>query len=78
MPRPPPPTVDLPPRRLGTPRTQVNGKMRGAVEVEVGIGQDDAVATARTLPAVAKQLEGKEVKKVIFVAGKILNIIIGK
>lgn len=54
---------------------QVNGKMRGSVEVARDIGEGDALAAARALPSVAKQLEGKEVKKVIFVAGKILNII---
>ncbi|KAL4430746.1 hypothetical protein ABPG75_006002 [Micractinium tetrahymenae] len=57
---------------------QVNGKMRGAVEVDVSIDQEGAVAAARGVGAVSKQLEGKEVKKVIFVPGKILNIIVGK
>ena len=60
---------------ISLPR-QVNGKMRGAVEVPVDIGQDDALAAARAVAAVAKQLEGKEVKKVIFVQGKILNLIV--
>lgn len=54
---------------------QVNGKMRGKVEVAVGVAQEDALAAAQGLPAVQKQLEGKDVKKVIFVPGKILNII---
>lgn len=40
---------------------QVNGKMRGAVEVDVSIDQEGAVAAARGVGAVAKQLEGKEV-----------------
>lgn len=52
---PPPPSA---------PCCQVNGKMRGSVEVEKEVGQEDAVAVARGLPSVAKQLEGKEVKKV--------------
>ena len=51
---------------------QVNGKMRGAVEVEVGTPQEGAVEAARAIPAVAKQLEGKDVKKVIFVPGALL------
>ncbi|EFN59055.1 hypothetical protein CHLNCDRAFT_55974 [Chlorella variabilis] len=57
---------------------QVNGKMRGSVEVEVDIGQDGAVVAAQAIPAVAKQLDGKPVKKVIFVPGKILNLIVSK
>lgn len=54
---------------------QVNGKMRGTVAVAADVGKDAAVELARGLPPVQKQLEGKEVKKVIFVPGKILNII---
>lgn len=49
---------------------QVNGKMRGAIEVEVDTAQDGAVAAARSIPAVAKQLDGKDIKKVIFVPGE--------
>ena len=54
---------------------QVNGKMRGTVEVEKEVDQAGAMEAAAGLPAVAKQLEGKAVAKVIFVPGKILNII---
>ena len=49
--------------------------MRGTVEVPVDASEGDAVAAARGLPAVAKQLEGAELKKVIFKAGAILNLI---
>ncbi|KAF8066270.1 leucine--tRNA ligase [Scenedesmus sp. PABB004] len=61
-------TINLP--------VQVNGKMRGTVELGVAASQDDALAAARGLPNVAKQVEGKEVKKVIYVPGKILNLIV--
>ena len=54
---------------------QVNGKMRGTIEVAVNVAEDDAVALAKELQSVAKQLEGKGVKKVIFKSGKILNLI---
>ncbi|KAI3433717.1 hypothetical protein D9Q98_003525 [Chlorella vulgaris] len=57
---------------------QVNGKMRGSVEVPVETNQDDAVAAAQTIAAVSKQLDGKPIKKVIFVPNKILNLIVGK
>ena len=60
------------------PGVQVNGKMRGTIEVGVDTSQDEAVAAAQTVAAVSKQLDGKPVKKVIFVQGKILNIIVGK
>jgi leucyl-tRNA synthetase len=57
---------------------QVNGKMRGTVELPKDVDQEGAVAAAMGVPNVAKFVEGKEVKKVIFVPGKILNIIVGK
>lgn len=57
---------------------QVNGKTRGTVEVAKGCGQEVAMEAARGVGPVAKQLEGKEVKKIIYVPDKILNIVIGK
>lgn len=55
---------------------QVNGKTRGTVEVGKGCGEAAALEAARALPAVAKQLDGKEIKKVIFVSDKILNLVV--
>ncbi len=52
--------------------------MRGSVEVAKDISQDAALEVARSVPSVGKQLDGKEIKKVIFVPGKIINIIVGK
>lgn len=57
---------------------QVNGKTRGTVEVKRGCDESAAVEAARSLPAVAKQLEGKEVRKLIYVADKILNLVVAK
>jgi leucyl-tRNA synthetase len=54
---------------------QVNGKLRGTVELAAGTSAGDAEAAARALPAVAKLLEGVDVKKTIFVQDKILNFI---
>lgn len=71
-----PPPLPCPPTHVTHPTKQVNGKMRGAVEVPVDMAQEGAVAAAQAIPAVAKQLEGKAVKKIIFVPGKILNLIV--
>ncbi|KAI8470252.1 MAG: hypothetical protein J3K34DRAFT_262668 [Monoraphidium minutum] len=57
---------------------QVNGKMRGTVELGVDAPQDAALAAALELGTVRKFTDGKEVKKVIYVAGKILNLIVPK
>ena len=58
------------------PSFQVNGKVRGTVSLAVDAGQDAALAAALELPNVQKFTDGKEIKKVIFVAGKILNLIV--
>lgn len=54
---------------------QVNGKLRGTVELQVEAKQQEAEDAARQLPSVAKFLEGQDIKKVIFVPGRILNFI---
>ena len=58
-------------------RLQINGKLRGTVEVSKTISQDDALAAGTALDNVARQTKGKTIRKVIFVPGKILNIIVG-
>eukprot|EP01023_Acetabularia_acetabulum_P019501 TRINITY_DN1993_c0_g1_i3.p5 TRINITY_DN1993_c0_g1~~TRINITY_DN1993_c0_g1_i3.p5 ORF type:complete len:150 (-),score=43.27 TRINITY_DN1993_c0_g1_i3:1117-1566(-) len=57
---------------------QVNGKVRGTMEVEPGIEKDAALEMANELENVKKFVDGKEVKKMIFVPGKIVNIVVGK
>ena len=54
---------------------QVNGKARGAIEVAVDASEGDAVAAALKLPTVTNALSGRSPTKVIYRAGKILNLI---
>lgn len=54
---------------------QTNGKMRGMIEIPKDGGQDEALAAAKELKSVQNQLDGKNIIKIIFVPGKILNII---
>ncbi|WP_019892968.1 leucine--tRNA ligase [Allobaculum stercoricanis] len=54
---------------------QVNGKVRGKFEVETGTDDQSLEQMALELKTVQKQLEGKEVKKVIVVKGKVVNIV---
>lgn len=55
---------------------QVNGKLRGTVTVAPDIDQAGAEAAARANENVVKFIDGKEVRKVIFVPGKLLNIVV--
>ena len=55
----------------------MNGKTRGDQLVPVGLAQDAAVAIASAHEKVAPFLAGKEVRKVIYVPGRILNLVVG-
>lgn len=71
-----PPAIPPPPALHVRPCAQVNGKVRGKLEVGVAAEQADAVEAALGLPNVCKYTDGKELKKVIYVPGKILNLIV--
>jgi leucyl-tRNA synthetase len=55
---------------------QVNGKHRGDQLVPVGLTQTQAEELARSNPRIAPHLEGKAVQRVIYVPGKILNLVV--
>lgn len=57
---------------------QVNGKMRGTVELAVAADEATAVAEAMKLATVTAALNGAPPAKVIYKPGKILNLIAGK
>ena len=54
---------------------QVNGKLRGKFQAAKDADRDDVQKQAMALPHVQKFLEGKDVKKVIVVPNKIVNIV---
>ena len=54
---------------------QVNGKARGEITIPKDADQDTAMAAAKEVDRVMAQLEGKDIKKVIYVPGRILNIV---
>jgi leucyl-tRNA synthetase len=56
---------------------QVNGKLRGTIEVAANATKEEAEALARAQPQVMHFLEGMAVRKVIVVPGKIVNIVAG-
>jgi len=57
---------------------QVNGKLRGQVEVDPSAGKDAVEAAAREKDAIARWLEEGQVVKVIFVPGRLLNFVVRK
>ena len=58
-----------------TMAVQVNGKLRGTVELPKDAPQDVAQAAALALPAVASLLDGKAPRKVVVVANRIVNVV---
>ncbi|MBN7134736.1 leucine--tRNA ligase [Lysobacter enzymogenes] len=54
---------------------QVNGKLRGTIEVAVSAAKDEIEKLALAEPNAVKYLEGLTVRKVIVVPGKIVNIV---
>ncbi|MGC9452171.1 MAG: leucine--tRNA ligase [Oceanipulchritudo sp.] len=54
----------------------VNGKARGETSVRKDADQEAALEAARRNPKVAAHLEGKEIVKVVYVPGKILNVVV--
>ncbi len=55
---------------------QINGKSRGAILVAADADESAVVEAAKKEANVMKYLEGAEIKKVIYVPGRILNLII--
>ncbi|ARU93377.1 leucine--tRNA ligase [Tatumella citrea] len=56
---------------------QVNGKVRGKITVPVTATQEQVQALAAKEHLVAKYLEGVTIRKVIYVPGKLLNLVVG-
>ena len=55
---------------------QVNGKLRGTVELARDTGEEDARAAALALPAVTKLIAERNVRQVIVVPNRIINVVV--
>jgi len=56
---------------------QVNGKTRSKVRVPRAADEAAVVLMALADPTVARQVEGKEIRKRIYVPGRLLNLVVG-
>ncbi len=54
---------------------QVNGRLRDRLEVPVSISEDAAKEAALSSPRVAVHTEGKQIVRVIYVPGKLVNVV---
>ncbi len=71
------PTYDASKLVLNTVKmaVSVNGKLRDTIEVDKEISDDELKEKCFALDNIKRQIEGKEIKKVIIVKGKIVNIV---
>ncbi len=56
---------------------QVNGKLRGRIEVPPGSSEDAVRAEANANADVARYLDGKQIRKFVLVPNKLVNIVVG-
>jgi len=56
---------------------QVNGKKRGEVTVPTDASEETIKAAGQSNPNVQKFIEGKTIRKMVLVPGKLLNIVVG-
>jgi len=54
---------------------QVNGKMRGIIQAKAKTSEAEALKSAFETPEIQKYLNGQEIVRVVYVPGKILNIV---
>ena len=57
---------------------QVNGRVRDVISISPHTLQDDAVFAARASDSVSRHLAGKEIRKIVYIPGKLLNLVVGE
>ena len=64
-------------RDVVTVVVQVNGKLRGKVEVPAGSSREELEKAALAERSIQNHIAGKTVRKVVVVPGKLVNIVAG-
>jgi leucyl-tRNA synthetase len=54
---------------------QIAGKMRGTIEVPADVSEGAAIAAAKADPKIARYLEGKTIRREIYVPGRLVNLV---
>ena len=55
---------------------QVNGKVRGRLEVARGASESDAMALLRADERIRSWVDGKEITRTVFVPDRLLNLVV--
>jgi leucyl-tRNA synthetase len=63
-------------RATETIAIQINGRARATIELPTNTGQDAAVEAARQVEAIQRYLNGTAIQRVVYVPGRIINLVI--
>ncbi|MDD3102119.1 MAG: class I tRNA ligase family protein, partial [Patescibacteria group bacterium] len=55
---------------------QINGKMRDSIKTHIGITEEEASRIALNSQKIQKFLNGQKIKKTIFIAGRLINLVV--
>ncbi|WP_180355414.1 hypothetical protein, partial [Pseudomonas shirazica] len=55
---------------------QINGKLRDRISLNPGFSDEQARSAALSSPVIQEALEGKTIKRVIVVPGKLVNVVV--
>jgi len=56
---------------------QINGKLRGTILVKAEAPEESVLEAARNDPAITRYLDGKQIRKKVYVKNRILNLVVG-
>jgi len=60
-----------------TVAVQINGKLRGTIVVKAEAPEESVVEAATKDPAIIRYLDGKQIRKKVYVKNRILNLVVG-
>ena len=60
-----------------TVAVQINGKLRGTIVVKAEAPEESVLEAATKDPAITKYLDGKQIRKRVYVKNRILNLVVG-
>jgi leucyl-tRNA synthetase len=55
---------------------QINGKVRAEIWVSADISEDDAINEAKNHEKIAENINGKEIKKAIYIPGRLVSLVV--
>ena len=57
---------------------QINGKKRAILNIKKGLSEKEVLGLSKKEKLVEKYIKGKEIKKIIFIQDKLINILINE